>query len=983
VKFLPSLSLPLGIVKLLLVASLFLVISCDFEPSVLTTDTYKLRSSAEFLDPNGKKMLLDSTEIEVSGIASRTTEAARSGTHCLRLTKEAPYGFTVHLENVKVDEQYTIEVWVKDAPDIRVALVAQGTNFYRIFSDLGVAENGWIPISHTFSVPPNIGDKKLKFYVWNPGDNPVFVDDFVLEKLDANIHYDFGITPFRLYLEPPSMQHLEKLRREAFEQNVLVTSDDSWVKAAVFAENDLHKAKLRLKGDWTDHLEGRKWSFRVKLKGESAWKGMRTFSLQTPAARSFLLEWLLHQVAEGEGLLTTTYDFVPLHLGQKDLGLYVYEEHFEKQLLERRNRREGPIVKFSEDAFWQANLTETWTEVPYYPASEISPFGAGRLVKDSLKTSQFKVASTLLHSVRKGEIDSHHIIDKEKMGVYYAIMDAFRGFHGAAWHNMRFYYNPISSSLEPIIYDAFSNGGIHKEAEKSSLYPSQIDKLNPSSQYSLAKYLFLDQEIYNSYEKSLRRFSSESYIDSVLTVLDEDLVYREQLIRKEFKDYHFDREQVRRCAANSRELLASGRMKYHGPKENLALDSSSFEIKTYLADNVPFLVNVYKQNSTSYRLENFYEKELELIGIHDGDVLVPNENSIVVPPSEYGRPAAVTVDGIADGQSIVFKVKGQADELSTEIMQWPSPETISIRRPETTSTHPNILMEEHVWTLQGPEITFKSPIVVPRGKTLIIPAGTQIDLVEEAFILSYSPVQINGESENRVSFTSSDRTGLGLSVLSAPGLTSISHCDYAHMNDFIYDRWSLSGSLNIYESEVRIDDLQISSNYCEDALNIIRSSFDITNSGFRDIYADAFDSDFSQGTLSQSVFERVGNDGIDFSGSQVKVTTCTFRDIGDKGVSGGEASHLDVSDCQVERANIGVASKDKSVVALKRMTIEDCNYGLVALRKKPEYGPAQISAIALSSTSVDTPLLLEKGSFLLLDGDSIPGREKNVAARFY
>ncbi len=36
-------------------------------------------------------------------------------------------------------------------------------------------------------------------------------------------------------------------------------------------------------------------------------------------------------------------------------GIYAYEEHFAKHLIESRNRREGPIIKFDETAIWEMN----------------------------------------------------------------------------------------------------------------------------------------------------------------------------------------------------------------------------------------------------------------------------------------------------------------------------------------------------------------------------------------------------------------------------------------------------------------------------------------------------------------------------------------------------------------------------------------------------------------------------------------------------
>ena len=60
-------------------------------------------------------------------------------------------------------------------------------------------------------------------------------------------------------------------------------------------------------------------------------------------------EWFAHKIFEYEDILTTRYIFVPVIINGEKKGVYALEEHFDKQLLEHRKRREGPIVKFDEN----------------------------------------------------------------------------------------------------------------------------------------------------------------------------------------------------------------------------------------------------------------------------------------------------------------------------------------------------------------------------------------------------------------------------------------------------------------------------------------------------------------------------------------------------------------------------------------------------------------------------------------------------------
>ncbi|HHL58001.1 MAG TPA: hypothetical protein ENJ14_03585, partial [Bacteroidetes bacterium] len=172
-------------------------------------------------------------------------------------------------------------------------------------------------------------------------------------------------------------------------------------------------------------------------------------------------------------------------------------------------------------------------------------------------------------------------------------------------------------------------------------------------------------------------------------------------------------------------------------------------------------------------------------------------------------------------------------------------------------------------------------------------------------------------------------------------------------------------------------------NQCEDALNTIRSVFNLEDVRFDRIYGDAFDSDFCNGTVDHCRFTAIGNDAIDYSGSYVHITNTEIDGAEDKGVSGGEDSHLTLENVTVYRSNIGLASKDLSTVDVKNSAIIDCNYGIVLLQKKPEYGPAKMT---LSNTKIEhakTMYLIEKGSEVVIDGEIRKGDRKDVAKIFY
>ncbi|UCD10668.1 MAG: hypothetical protein JSU88_08220, partial [Nitrospinaceae bacterium] len=75
------------------------------------------------------------------------------------------------------------------------------------------------------------------------------------------------------------LQVLQKKREQALALGVLRKGSDDFVPALLTVDGKKVSVKMRLKGDWTDHLEGSKWSFRIHVKKGDYVFGMRRFSI--------------------------------------------------------------------------------------------------------------------------------------------------------------------------------------------------------------------------------------------------------------------------------------------------------------------------------------------------------------------------------------------------------------------------------------------------------------------------------------------------------------------------------------------------------------------------------------------------------------------------------------------------------------------------------------------------------------------------------
>ena len=275
-------------------------------------------------------------------------------------------------------------------------------------------------------------------------------------------------------------------------------------------------------------------------------------------------------------------------------------------------------------------------------------------------------------------------------------------------------------------------------------------------------------------------------------------------------------------------------------------------------------------------------------------------------------------------------------------------------------------------------------IIIPNGYEFHIEAGTTIDLINQAKIISYSPVFAIGNENDKITITSTDSSANGFTVLQADKESVLQYVDFSKLNTLNYKGWILTGAVSFYESDVSISNCSFVSNQCEDALNIIRSTFVVDSSLFKHTYSDAFDGDFCTGKVLNSRYENIGNDAIDFSGSDIYVENCQLINVKDKGISIGENSSVKATNTTIENSVIGISAKDLSTGEISNTKFSNCEYGFAIYQKKSEFGPAYIIAKEIQFTEVKNEYVLDKDSKIELNGVINVGRKKiDIDGLFY
>ena len=200
------------------------------------------------------------------------------------------------------------------------------------------------------------------------------------------------------------------------------------------------------------------------------------------------------------------------------------------------------------------------------------------------------------------------------------------------------------------------------------------------------------------------------------------------------------------------------------------------------------------------------------------------------------------------------------------------------------------------------------------------------------------------------------RSGVGIVVLNKENKIFVAKRIDNKKNFWQMPQGGVDKGEDFYEAAIKMNNVSFFGNRAEDALNIVRSEFELKSIRIKDTASDAIDSDFSQGTIEKGIFQNIGSkeggDGIDASGSEIIVKEAHFVNISDKALSVGENSYLKASGLNIEDVSIGAASKDGSRLLISDSKMEGIEKaGLMAYIKKPIYGTAEIVAKDLSFNS--------------------------------
>ena len=322
----------------------------------------------------------------------------------------------------------------------------------------------------------------------------------------------------------------------------------------------------------------------------------------------------------------------------------------------------------------------------------------------------------------------------------------------------------------------------------------------------------------------------------------------------------------------------------------------------------------------------------------------------------------------------------------------------AVRNPVPTSTreataaqHPFLVWDESFGGFAIPPGVHEvaGALVLPAGAGLRAGPGTTLRFAEGELVLASGPLMLVGSAEKPVVLEGQLEAGgarrgwQGLVVLQSDRPHQLEHLVVRGTTGVEREGWKLTGGFTVRASELVMRNSRILGSRAEDAINLIRTRFELVDVDVIDTRSDGVDADFSSGTIVGGRFAGIGGDAIDVSGADITLSGSSIENVHDKAISVGERSQLLARDVTIDSAGTAVASKDASFVRIEDSRLRRVTHAaLMAYTKKSGYGPAELQASGVELDRIGRPAIAQLGSKVVIDGAVQAAEEIDIGALY-
>ena len=787
---------------------------------------------------------------------------------------------------------------------------------------------------------------------------------YKLDKIDLEIEFEKTLI-------------LENLRNKSISNGILPPPDKMpKIKTKIFLNEKEFSANIRLKGDRKAHyIDKEKSSYKLELDRNQYIFGIKKFSIQKPRLRNYIHEWIFHELSKDEGIIKIKYDFINLSINGDNKGLYVIEEGFGKELIERNKRRNGPIFGVDEDINLNKQVADN------KPIFEIYNKKYWRKPENNSVTN---IASQKLHDFFDNKLNIEEVFDLEKWAAYFAIVDLTSTYHGAFFKSVKFYYNPLNGLFEPIPFDG------HRLKPNYHKYNLKYDNRilidivqNPIGAeiagFAWLKNFFykdekLNQKFYNLYSSYLNKVSSEKYIDNFLS---KNLDKIEEINSHIYADYFFY-DNSRTFGVGLYYFLVSD-FKHHAQNIRNKLKMSNAVQLLKINDDEYLFKPYYKNYNQIIAKKLLCNKEENELNLEINQDLNNFEDT-----SLYFN--YVNIDGLKCHSIVLFdkfsnkKILLKVDHLNSEFSYK------NFKKKYSKTFRDFFDVKDKKLILKHDIVEINKSIFIPKGYNVIINPGQKLILTNKAFIISNSYWTVGGKGKPVVISGKKDNLGGGILIGDTKNLSKIENTQFLYLNGYDLEKnfeYIILGSINFHQTKVKIYNVIFENIFSEDAINIFRSEFDINDVQYTNISSDAIDIDFSDGNINKANFVNIKNDAIDFSGSNVNINNTYFDNVNDKIISAGENSNININKVKGINSYAGIISKDGSKVVSKNIYFDGVKIPFAAYQKKNEYQYPHLEAKKYIIKNFLTKSIKDTTANLISEDETLVMKSKKIISLMY
>ena len=805
-----------------------------------------------------------------------------------------------------------------------------------------------------------------------------------------NTNQPGNLPKIELTVEPGSIQKMAG--------NLPSSAKEKYYNARLlYPDGQIHDVKYRFRGRNIYHWDPKKPSLRIKTSKKYPFEQLRHFNLINPEDRAMISNFYGEYLADKMKILTHNTKFVELFINQKYAGVYHFTTNDDEEMLRANDRVPGPIYVGDDLAVhWELGQFKTKGDLKAH--KNLLPL---QILLDAIYAEN-----------RTDQIDRlWTILSKGKYAKFNALLSLVGGIHTDYTHNHLYYFDPSQGRIEPIISDINGHG--------LQLYPSPRERLvteykpfvevplngknnplldkalrDPDFRHLRNKFLYEyltesgsfeiqraeQQKLFNIIDPSVRKDRKKASI--VETFVGWWRIPYSNFQYEKSKIVLFD--WIQRRNEFLMQELANSKITYD--IKNLSTDTILIEVMVEGNSAVLFDVDGFDETVFARAANGVKEAIVGQNMLHPGLAEKPvtwesgrpvydyqlgagsKKYLFEVEPS-YNINRLMNTLGSAfknavTGDAIVPKPVSKTEELDENRVDV-SPEPI-----KNTSNKVHVL---------GPgEVILSSNLIVNADEELIVKPGSTILMAGGVSLLSKGRTIFNGDPESPIVVKRLDKDKpWGVVAIHGPMSAGslIKNATFSGGSTSFLENRMFSGMLSISWTEnfLMYNSTVEENVVSDDTLHVVHSSFEISNSNFKNCFGDCIDFDYSRGEIRHIKITNAKNDGIDFMRSDVEASQIEVFDAGDKGLSVGEMSHVKIGGSRVHASEIGVAVKDMSVVEIEDSTFSENKVAMSVYSKNWRFGgPGKIViknvVFALNNVDLD---IEEAAQVQIFDGVSV------------